>query len=138
MSESLDHLKLVEAIISWIRAEYIRHPYLCIFCDSPLREIFEKPYQVSGYYPDVLAEDTPPTITIIGEAKTHVDLLSERSWRQLLAYLYHLKMCPRGVLILSVPRSIEAVAQNILRRAKKILGSNSVTIHIISDFDTAC
>jgi hypothetical protein len=137
MSESLEHLRLVGAIISWIRAEYARHPYLCIFCDSPLTETFERPYEIGGCCPDVLAEDTPPTVTIIGEAKTHVDLFSDRSWRQILAYLYHLKMCSNGVLVLCVAKSIETIAQRILQRAAKILGSRSVTIHVISELDSA-
>jgi hypothetical protein len=46
-----------------------------------------------------LAEDTPPALTIIGEAKNHVDLFSDRSSRQILAYLQHLRTCSNGVLI---------------------------------------
>jgi hypothetical protein len=138
MSESLEHLRLVAAIVSWIRAEFGHHHYLCIFCDSPLRETFEKPYEISGHYPDVLAEDTPPTVTIIGEAKTHVDLLTDHSLRQIIAYLTHLKTCSNGVFVLSVPRATETIAQAVLQRGRKTLAPERFRIHVISELGRTC
>src|SRR3712207_431503 len=79
---------------------------------SPLRA--EKPNRIGGFVPDVYAFDAPLTTVIIGEAKTQDDLETERSRKQITAYLCYLGQQQTGILILAVPWQAKRRAQAIV------------------------
>ena len=61
------------------------------------------PERISGYIPDVFASDVPATFRIIGEAKTHRDMNTLRSQRQVKAFLDFLSLYPNSVFYLAIP-----------------------------------
>ena len=65
--------------------------------------------------PDVLATDLPVTFRLIGEAKTADDLETDRSRRQIRAFLDHLGLYQGSVLYLAVPPNAAARARFLLR-----------------------
>ena len=87
MAESSKHTSLVQIIINYIGREHSHVPGLGIVNDlsSPLHA--EKPNRIEGFVPDVYAFDAPLTTVIIGEAKTPDDLETERSKKQITAFL---------------------------------------------------
>ena len=74
----------------------------------------EKPPIIEGYVPDVFVTDVPITTTLIGEAKTRLDLETDRSRRQITAFLSYLSKTPRGIFVLSVPMIAGATARHLL------------------------
>lgn len=128
------HLRLVENILSYVERTY-RHSYhLVVFHDLPALIRAEKPPRIGGFVPDVYAVDAPPSILIIGEAKTQCDLDTDHSQRQLIAFLKHLALQPNGQLVLAVPWTASATARNLLRRLK--LESSCETVHSVVIDDT--
>ena len=76
----------------------------------------ERPPRVQGFVPDLYATDVPTTSTMIGEAKTRADLESERSARQITAFLEYLAGTPAGIFVLGVPPSAVATARRLVQR----------------------
>lgn len=73
-----------------------------------------RPWPIDGFVPDVLANDLLTGFEAIGEAKTPVDLESERSLRQITAFLHHLSLRPGSRFYLGVRWGYEARAQLVL------------------------
>ena len=69
---------------------------------------------IDGYVPDVFVTDVPITTTLIGEAKTRRDLETDRSRRQITAFLSYLANTPQGIFVLSVPMLAGTTARHIL------------------------
>jgi hypothetical protein len=93
-----------------------------------------RPAIIGGYIPDVFAIDAPETCRIIGEAKTALDCESERSYRQLQAFLSHLSLFPNGTLYLCVPWFYRRRAETLLAAATRVAGVSSVTYRVIWGF----
>ena len=111
--ESELHMTLVRSAIASIEADH-RHVYsLLIYADLPSFGS-DRPQPVGGHIPDVFAVDAPETLRLIGEAKTPADLESERSCRQIKAFLVHLSRLQNGSFYLAVPRTYRARAASLL------------------------
>src|SRR5262249_23124041 len=93
----------------------------------------DKPPRLEGFVPDVYAVDTPPSIAIIGEAKTVLDLHTEHSRRQLAAFLRFLRQQEHGVLVLGVPWQGRATAHNLLARLCRENGAENVGVVVVDD-----
>lgn len=132
MSESLVHLQLVGRIMSYVRDEY--HAYqLAIFHDLPALLGAEKPPRIGGFLPDLYAVDAPPSITILGEAKTAEDLETEHSRKQLTAFLTFLQLQSNGILVVAVPWQARARAKNLVARLQRQLQCTSVRTIVITE-----
>jgi hypothetical protein len=74
----------------------------------------EKPPRIGGYTPDVHAVDVPTTSTLVGEAKTQIDLERDHTRRQVSAFLEYLAVTPRGIFVLAVPLAARATARRLI------------------------
>jgi len=112
--ETAQHVRLVESLIEAIQAQFASVPRFTVFADH--RNYGRAtPQSISGFRPDVCAFDLPTTIRVVGEAKTHDDILTERSRRQLSAFLDHLSLYPNSFFFLAIPACSVARAQRVLR-----------------------
>jgi hypothetical protein len=116
--ESQRHVRLVEVLIETINRRHANGRDLVIFADHP-RFGTDRPAQIGGFTPDVFASDIPATFRVVGEAKTASDLESERSQRQLVAFLDHLALYPRSTLYLAVPWLIAPRAHGLIRMLRR-------------------
>lgn len=122
MPESSQHQQLIERTITYIRERFSDEYSLTIFHDLP-KELGEpRPPRIGQFTPDVYAVTVPPTITIIGEAKTPDDLEAEHSRMQYLEYLQYLDTRPNGLLVLAVTfykiPAAHRMMSSILRRSE--------------------
>lgn len=83
--------------------------------------------------PDVYAFDAPLTTVIIGEAKTQDDLETERSRKQLAAYLSYLGHQQTGILILAVPWQVKRRAKQVVESLRAQTGAASVKTVMLDD-----
>ena len=130
MGESLTHIELVQRIVSHVRLKF-PHSSLCVLFDLPESLRCDKPPTIGGYHPDIFAEDTPPTFTLIGEAKTAADLEREHSKLQFRAFLAYLKIRPFPHLIVATPWYARNSARTLLAAAKRETGADDVSIVFI-------
>ena len=100
--ESPQHAALVKDLISHIRALHEPLGGFVLYSDTGSRHE-GLPERISGYIPDVFASDVPATFRIIGEAKTHRDMNTLRSQRQVKAFLDFLSLYPNSVFYLAIP-----------------------------------
>lgn len=114
MSESNQHLRLVRLILAFIEKEFAGVEALTLFDDTaePIRR--ERPPRINGHVPDVYAVDVPPTMAIIGEAKTQRDLETDRSRKQIGCFLDHLVAQRNGVFVLAVPLEAAMTARGLV------------------------
>jgi hypothetical protein len=126
MSESADHVRLVDRIVIWLNEHYCNKPTLCIFRDGDFVGLTSRPPIVNQFVPDVFAEDTPPTITAIGEAKIATDIESKRSQIQLRAFIEFLSIRPKPQLIVAAPPVALNTARRIVQLAKAELNAQHV------------
>lgn len=112
--ESLIHTKLVEYLIKHVRENHRPPSGLLILADH---HAFgrDRPHQIEGYTPDLYASDLPCTFEILGEAKTPNDLKTDRSARQIAAFLDHLSYRPNSRFYLAVPAFSKTYAKTLLR-----------------------
>jgi hypothetical protein len=100
--ESRTHTLLVERLIAHVQAKH-RPPRGLLLLADHHSVGSNRPQQIAGYTPDVFASDLPATFEVIGEAKTMADLQSNRSQRQIRAFLDYLSLRPRSSFYLVVP-----------------------------------
>ncbi len=112
-------------MIACIQAEYCNVYGLLVYADLPSFGR-DKPRPVAGYIPDVFAVDAPETVRILGEAKTPIDFESERSCRQIKAFLLHLARVQNGAFYLSVPSSYRARASGLIAGWANEVGAGHV------------
>lgn len=87
----------------------------------------ELPQKVNGYIPDVFASDVPFTFHIIGEAKTHGDIVSQHSKKQVRAFLDFLSVYSNSVFYLAVPVFSQPKANQLLN---EITGDSHANVDI--------
>lgn len=136
MAESLEHLKLVRAILWYISREHSEVSYLATLHDLPGLIRGEKPPRISGFAPDVYAVDAPRTVTIVGEAKTVRDLESEHSRKQIRAFIAFLKDKERGVFVLAVPWQAVPRARGIVKGLAQEMESLATELVVLDGSDT--
>lgn len=128
--ETGQHVSLVEGAIAAIQTSHRALYSLVIYADLPAFGRDRPPY-IGGFIPDVFAIDVPETVRIIAEAKTPIDLETQRSHRQITAFLRHLSSFPHGILLLTVPWPYTARAHNLLSAWGKDTGCASVSVQVI-------
>jgi hypothetical protein len=138
MSETLQHTQLVSVILQWIHKKHRVTPGFLLYCDSPTILNTEKPPTVDGFYADVYAVTSPPSITVLGEAKTIPDIDSERTFRQICAFLSFLSVRPEPTFIFAIPWQARATAKNLVRLASKKVTRFSVTTVYLTECDIQC
>lgn len=127
--ESAQHIRLVERLIGEIKARHAAARNLMILADH--REFGEdRPGMMGGHLPDVFARDLPESFRVIGEAKTSLDLESERSKKQISAFLDDLSVYPNASFYLAIPWVKFSRASAIMRSICKA-DHASVKIEII-------
>jgi hypothetical protein len=133
LAESNKHSALVNIIIRYIGREHTDIAALGIINDlsSPLRA--EKPNRIDGFVPDVYAFDAPLTTIIIGEAKTHADLETDHSKKQITAFLSFLGHQKTGIFILAVPWQAKRRAQTVVATLREAVGAASVETITLDD-----
>ena len=130
MSESPEHRRLIERILAYIANHYGDLDALVVL-DDRSGVVGEKPPNIERYTPDVYAYDTPNSLTLIGEAKTFADLRTERSSRQITAFLKFLKFRCGGCLLLAVPWGVSEEARTIVRKSKIRASAEKVPAFIL-------
>jgi hypothetical protein len=138
VSETIAHTRLVGVIITWLRVQYPTTSGLCLFCDCPPVLETEKPSPIEGFFPDVCAISTPPALTLIGEAKTALDLETQRSYKQFLAFLRFLVARPKPTLVVATPWQATATARSIIKRAQRESHAKAVQLRFLNDGDAPC
>ena len=126
MSESAAHVRLVDRIVEWISDQHRESRTLCVFRDGDFVGAYVRPPPINNFVPDVFAEDTPPTFTTIGEAKTAADLETKRSQLQIRAFIDFLSIRPRPQLIIATPPVATNTARDIVRLAQAELRASHV------------
>jgi hypothetical protein len=116
MTESAAHARLVQALVVFVEQELGKLAELSVREDSLRASRCGRPPRIHGYVPDVFATNVPTTATLIGEAKTSADLETERSERQIRAFLDYLAQTPNGIFVLSVPLTAVATARRLVSR----------------------
>lgn len=115
--ESSSHAALVERLIAVVDAQHNGHGRLSILADH--RSFGnDRPPMIGGFTPDLFATEIPETFHVLGEAKTPDDLVSDRSARQIAAFLEHLTLRPSSSLYLAVPWLCVPKAHAIIRAAQ--------------------
>jgi len=133
LAESSQHAALVQIIIGYIKREHGDVTALGIVDDLSSAIGAEKPNRIEGFVPDVYAFNAPRTTTIIGEAKTKDDLDTERSKKQIAAFLSHLRHQDAGVFIIAVPWQVKRRAQAIVSTLQAAAGAASVRTVTLDD-----
>lgn len=116
--ESARHRLLVERLLDAVEARHRGDRSVVIFADHH-RFGSELPPMIGPFTPDVLVTSVPATFRLIGEAKTRDDLESERSRRQLTAFLDHLALHPPSALWLAVPFHVAPRARLLIRSIRR-------------------
>lgn len=112
--ESATHVRLIEALIRFIEERH-RPPRGLVLLADHHGFGADRPPRIGGHTPDVFASDLPVSFRLIGEAKTVPDLETERSRRQIKAFLDHLALYPNSIFYLAVPPTALARARFVLR-----------------------
>ena len=108
------HIRLVEKLIHEVRQRHSAGADIAIFADH---HSFgrNRPTRIGGFFPDLFASDVPETFRVVGEAKTEADLKTDRSERQLAAFLDHLTLYPKSAFYLAVPWLLAPRARSVMK-----------------------
>ncbi len=129
--ESSRHAALVERLIMAVGAQHNGHGRLLMLADHHSYGN-DRPPMIGGFTPDLFAAEIPETFHVLGEAKTQGDLVSDRSARQISAFLDHLTLRPSSCLYLAVPWLCVPKARAIVRAAR-YAPRHPVEVRIITD-----
>ena len=100
--ESNQHIELVKHLEHYIRKTHEPPGGFVLYSDIG-GGVENSPQMVNGYIPDIIASDVPSTFQVIGEARTPRDLNSNRSRKQILAFLDFLSLYPKSYFYLAIP-----------------------------------
>lgn len=128
--ETAQHVRLVRSLEAEIKQRHAVLYSLTVFVDLPERRR-DRPQAIGGFIPDVFAVDVPETCRIVGEAKTPLDLESDRSRVQIEAFLGHLSRFPRANFYLAVPLLYKTRAEVLLLQAVGNAFATGVNVVVI-------
>lgn len=131
MSESLVHQTLVKCLFDWLSRNIEDGHQAVILCDLPREGAPERPPQIGGFVPDTYCKLPRSGLTYVGEAKTTRDLETERSRRQLEAFLSYLAQIGKGVLVVAVPWHTVNRARSLVRLLKAKTNTSLVEVVIL-------
>jgi hypothetical protein len=112
--ESALHVNLVERLVAMVEQRHQTTQGIVVFADHHSFGVNQPP-MIGGYKPDVFAQDLPETFRIVGEAKTPNDFKSDRSLRQIEAFLNHLALYANSTFYLAVPWFLKGKANFVIR-----------------------
>lgn len=135
MPESSKHLELIRCILACIKQRYSGVKHVTTLHDLPGYVGCDKPPKIGPYRPDVYAIDAPVTRTIVGEAKTQLDLETDHSTGQFAAFLRYLRLQPNPTLIVAVPWQAKATARTRLQRISSETEAQLVEIVVVDDVE---
>ncbi len=116
MPEGAHHVALVDLILSTL-PRVATDEDLAIFTDRAGETVDCRSPRIGGFIPDVYAVGTRSLdLRVIGEAKSSKDFFSARTEPQLRAFLQHLSIYSRGVLLVAVPFSTLPSVNALMRR----------------------
>jgi hypothetical protein len=133
MSDSAQHLALVNSILALVRRDFSPRKFVVL---SDLPGSLDKPPRINGFVPDVFAEDAPRTAVVVGEAKTIQDLQTAHSRLQIAAFLRFLAAQQNGIFVLAVPWPAIATARQIVELELKQLEPQNVKVVISDGYET--
>ena len=116
MSESAEHIAMVERVLKHIHKEYCEIRTLYSVTDLPGKATRYRPPIIGGYVPDVYCTDTRASLLAVGEAKTSRDLHTPRSLDQISAFYRHITNAKGGYLVIGVPWTEEPFVFNFVKR----------------------
>ena len=131
MSESATHASLVQTIVAFAERELGTLADIAVREDvvRPLRG--ERPPRIEGFTPDVHATNVPTTRTLIGEAKTRIDLENDHSRQQISAFLRYLSHTAGGIFVLAVPLTAGATARRLVAELSGPLGTTAPRLVVL-------
>lgn len=135
MAESRTHLKLVEALVSWIAGERFHGERGCILVDGPDSPAHAKPTNIAGFVPDVYAQDLDGGGIVIGEAKTARDLENRHTRDQLGAFLPYCAARPGALFVLAVPWHATRYARHLLAIVGRTCSCESVSTVVLEQLE---
>lgn len=135
MAESRSHLKLVEALVSWIAGERFHGGRGCILVDAPESLAHAKPPIIAGFVPDVYALDLDGGGIVIGEAKTARDLENRHTREQLETFLQYCAARPGAMLVMAVPWHATRYARHLLAIVGRACRCESVTTVVLEQLE---
>ena len=100
--ESNMHRSLVRYVSRYVAEQHGSNGNLALYSDED-DELRQRPQRIGGHLPDVYAEDVPRTFVVLGEAKTTTDLETDRTKRQLSAFIRCLSLYDVSYFYLAVP-----------------------------------
>ena len=112
--ESSEHAFLVAHLTDFVTKQHGCGGNLALYFDDQTYGR-ERPQRIGNYLPDLYAEDVPRTFVVIGEAKTHLDLISARSRRQLGTFVRYLALYDAAFFYLAVPTLAKPTATTLVR-----------------------
>ena len=127
MSDSAQHLELVQSILVFVRENFSAAKFAIL---SDLPGSSSKPPRIHGFVPDVFAEDAPRTAVVIGEAKTISDLETPHSRLQIQAFLRFLAAQENATFVLAVPWPAAVTARQFAETCLVSLAVNHVRVVI--------
>ena len=116
--ESHAHARLVEGLAKLVGERHGPSTSLVVFADHHAFGA-DRPPRIGSYLPDVFACDLQAGLRLIGEAKTAADLETERSRRQLAAFLAHLSLYPNTAFYLAGPLATVPRARYVMRSLRR-------------------
>jgi hypothetical protein len=128
--ESQLHASIVRRLCSEIKATYSDRYAFALLADLP-EFGRNKPYTIGGYIPDVFGIDVPETVRVIGEAKTPADFESDRSQRQIAAFLKHLSVFPSSEFFLGLPLPYVIRGRSLLNSIAQSVGATHVQMKVL-------
>lgn len=132
MSESAEHIALVERVLKHFHSTYRETNTIYSLTDLPGRASKLRPPIIGGYVPDVYCTDTHASLVAVGEAKTAKDLHTGRSLEQLSAFYKHITVSKGGYLAIGVPWTEEAFVYNFFRRLALEIPPNEAKVTVVT------
>lgn len=115
--ESEEHASLVSHLKDFVKRQHGTTGNLALYFDGQVHGQ-ERPLRIGNYLPDLYAEDVPRTFVVIGEAKTHRDLISPRSRRQIGTFVRHLSIYNSAFFYLAVPTLAKPAATLLVKELR--------------------
>ncbi len=125
MSESSQHVRLVEALAKYVKENYLGGDGGRICTDLQNKNAQGVPPLINGHRPDLYVNNMP-SFKIIGEAKTSWDLERPHTEEQLTAFMKCCSDQKDTVLLLAVPWDMVRLTRALIRDIKKRNGMDSV------------
>ena len=133
MSETLSHMRLVEALVTWIAERHCNGDTGGVLSDSSGLCSSGLPPMIGRFVPDAYASAPKTFRVIVGEAKTAADLETRRSCVQIESFLTHCNEINGSLFVLAVPWHRGNCARNLIRNIQRRNGLQAVSADVIDN-----